>query len=266
MAEPVISRQDHWVLDGISELLGRIEVECPVCTKVSPPAWQWLTFSYDTLELRAGKQKNEHEKVALQWMRCAHEDCEQLLIRVQETKVRGWIDGTGAPLLTADSWYARPRFGDSKRQIAVEVPEPFQTDYLEASALLDVSPRMSAVLSRSILADLLETHLKLTDFGLNERINKFRANEREPRRLRDGAHHFRTIGDFGSHTQKNDQDQIIPVERSDAEWMLEYLDRFLDHYVVVPAKDDAVFDKWNKNIADADRKPIPRIDDDEEAT
>lgn len=268
MAERTVSRQDQkpWVFDGISKLLGRLEVECPVCGKVSPPAWRWLLFTHDEFQLRARQEKHRYEQVALEWMRCAHEDCEQLLVRVQETKVKGWIPGTGAPVQATDSWFARPRFGESKRQVAAEVPEPFRTDYLEAGALLDISSRMSAVLSRSILADVLEKYLQLTDYGLNERINKFRNMQAEPKRLRDGAHHFRTIGDFGSHTQKNDQDQIIPVERDDAEWMLDYLDRFLDHYVVGPERDRAVLGKWDQNIADAGRKPIPPLEGEEGAT
>jgi hypothetical protein len=266
MAEHAVSRQDKWVLDGISKLLGRIDVECPVCGKVSPPSWRWMSFAQDEIELRARQAQQRYNKVAVEWMRCAHEECEQLLVRVHESKVSGWIDGTGAPVQRADVWYARPRFGESKRAIDAEVPEPFRTDYLEASALLELSPRMSAVLARSILADLMEKYLQLTDYGLNDRINKFRSNESEPKRLRDGAHHFRTIGDFGSHTQKNDQDQIIPVDRDDAEWMLDYLDRFLDHYVVGPAKDSAVLGKWDKNIADAGRQPIPPLEGDEGAT
>jgi uncharacterized protein DUF4145 len=266
MAESVASRQDQLVFDG-HNLLGRLDVECPVCGKVSRPEWRWLYFEAydgDTNALPARQATYKYEKVALEWMRCAHEECEQLLIRIQESRPGVWIDGTGAPLMTFDSWIARPRFGESKRQIAAEVKEPLRSDYLEAAALLDISPRMAAVLARSILADLLETCLQLTDFGLNDRINKFRERQAEPKRLRDGAHHFRTIGDFGSHTQKNDQDQIIPVERDDAEWMLDYLDRFLDHYIISPEKDSAVLGKWDKNIADAGRKPIPPIPDDAE--
>jgi hypothetical protein len=237
-------------------------VECPVCGKVSRPEWSWLLYEVydsDSIAMPAREEERKYEVVAVDWMRCAHEDCQQLILRVHESRPRGFIDGTGAPVMTTEVWTARPRFGESKRQIAAEVPEPFRTSYLEAAALLDISPRMSAVLSRSILADLLEKCLDLTDYGLNERINKFRETSGEPQRLRDGAHHFREIGDFGSHTQKNDQDQAIPVDREDAEWMLGYLDRFLDYYVVSPAKDSEVLGKWDKNIADAGRRPIPPL-------
>jgi hypothetical protein len=193
-------------------------------------------------------------------MRCAHEPCEQLLLRVRESRPGG-IGIDGQVTLQFEEWYARPRFGESKKDIAPEVAEPFRTDFLEAAALLDISPRMSAVLARSILADLFETYLGLDDFGLNARINAFRENQSAPTQLRAGAHHFREIGDFGSHTQKNEQDQIIAVDREDAEWMLDYLSRFFDHYIVGPIRDAALLGKWDKNIADAGRKAIPPIPD-----
>jgi hypothetical protein len=243
-------------------------LECPVCGKVSRPEWRWFyadTYDSDSGELRARQEKHKFERVAVDWMRCAHEECEQLIVRVHETRVTGWVDGSGGPVMEEMVWTARPRFGESKREIPAEVPEPFRTDYLEAAALLDLTPRMSAVLSRSILADLMEKYLSLTDFGLNERINKFRSDSKQPQQLRDGAHHFREIGDFGSHTQRNEQDQIIPVGREDAEWMLGYLDRFLDFYVVGPEKDRVVLSKWDKNIADAGRKSIRPLPGDEDA-
>jgi hypothetical protein len=242
-------------------------LECPVCGKVSRPEWQWLyANAYDTgsISLAARQEKHTYERVAFDWMRCAHEECEQLIVRIHETRVSGWADGSGAPVTEVLVWTARPRFGESQRHVATEVPEPFRTDYLEAAALLDISPRMSAVLSRGVLADLMEQYLDLKDFGLNDRINTFREDKQQPSQLREGAHHFREIGDFGSHTQKNDQDQIIPVGREDAEWMLSYLDRFLDYYVVGPEKDRTVLGKWDQNIADAGRKPIPPLAENEE--
>jgi hypothetical protein len=269
MAKPSVSRQDQrCVFDGPT-LLGRFDVECPVCGKVSPPAWKPLSFNTyrdDNDDFRLAAHHNStFDMVSIEWMRCAHEDCEQLIIRIEESRPHAHLAGVmghGPPVSQSETWYARPRFGESTKEVAPEVHEPFRTDYIEAAALLDISPRMSAVLSRSILADLLETYLGLDVFSLNARIDTFRANASEPVRLREGAHHFREIGDFGSHTQKNDQDQIIPVVRSDADWMLQYLDRFFDHYIVGPEKDKTVLGKWDKNIEDAGRKPIPPLTQD----
>ena len=115
---------------------------------------------------------------------------------------------------------------------------------------------MSAVLSRSILADLLEQYGGFTDFNLSKRVDAFRAESSNPTNLRENMHHFREIADFGAHTQKNDQNQIIPVDREGAEWMLDFLDRLFDYYIVAPQKDRLMREQWDKKLADAGRKPI----------
>lgn len=64
----------------------------------------------------------------------------------------------GSKSFTRETWYVLPRFGSSVRLIDPTVPDPYRRDYEEATAILDVSPRMSAVLSRRLLADLLEEY------------------------------------------------------------------------------------------------------------
>jgi len=87
---------------------------------------------------------------------------------------------------------------------------------------------MSAVLSRRVLADLLEKYAKQTQFSLTARIDKFTADTTHPRQLRENLHHFREIADFGAHTQKDDQAAVIDVGREEAEWTLDLLDRLFD--------------------------------------
>lgn len=106
VAESAVSRQDQWVFDG-PNLLGVMDVECPVCGKVSRPEWRWLSFDGDNIARPARQEEHKYEVVGVEWMRCAHEDCEQLLIRVQESRVRGLIGG-GGPSVATESWYARP--------------------------------------------------------------------------------------------------------------------------------------------------------------
>src|SRR5207248_5686118 len=112
------------------------------------------------------------------------------------------------------------------------------------------------VLARSILADLLEAYADLDNFNLSKRITAFREDSTRPSGLREGMHHFREIADFGAHTQRSDQDQILPVGREDAEWMLRFLERAFDYFIVAPAKDRALTERWDQNLQDAGRDPI----------
>jgi Domain of unknown function (DUF4145) len=200
-------------------------------------------------------------EVSFDYMHCANEECKQLVVRVHERSTLPPHVFEKNPEDATRTWLARPRDG-GRRRIDPLVKDPFRTDYLEAAAILDASPRMSAVLSRSLLADLLEEFAGLDDFGLNARIKAFRNDANHPSTLRDGMQHFREIGDFGAHTQKNDQAEIIPVTREDAEWMLGYIDRLFDYFIVAPEKDREILDKWDKNIADAGRKEIEPLTED----
>jgi hypothetical protein len=243
------------VLEGPPSIPGGNDVKCPICGDHSPPAWRAFktepSAAHGYVDALPGA-KSILEDVILDWMRCSNEECEELIVRVHEQR----LTGTVSPLLRTDTWIVRPRFGDTERPIHAIVPEPFRTDYAEAAAILSLSPRMSAVLSRRILADLLESYAELTEFSLTARIDKFAADAAHPRQLRENLHHFREVADFGAHTQKDDQAAVINVGREEAEWTLDLLDRLFDYFIATPAKDQKIREAMDERIKGAGRKPI----------
>lgn len=245
-------------------------MKCPTCGENTPDAWERLrvqcgghpvphTYDLDVPGPDESLGRERHRIpdgwVVIDWMVCANWKCGELVVRMHETRPLSKEANAAGELDTeTHTWTIRPRF--ATRSLPPEVKDPYRRDFLEAVAVLAVSPRLSAVLSRSILADLLEEHRGYDDFGLAARIDKFRSDESHPSALRESIHHFREIADFGAHTQKNDQDQIIPVEHEDAEWMLDFLERLLDYLVVGPDKDRAMRERWDARIEDAGRKAI----------
>jgi len=121
---------------------------------------------------------------------------------------------------------------------------------------------MSVVLSRRILADLLEAFAGQAQFSLAARIEKFVADANHPRQLRDNLQHFREIADFGAHTQKDDQAEVLDVGREEAEWTLDLLDRLFDYFIVTPDRDQKMRDAMDERIKAAGRRPIepPPVD------
>lgn len=268
MASPLSSRHDGpdlGVFDAPPVFAGGIDVQCPVCGEHSPPTWDGFGTSVLGEYLSAlpikGRGKNDlFNVVALEWMRCSNEKCEELIVRIHEQRVTGTLPG-GAPLMNTQTWIARPRFGEAVRSIDPVVPEPFRTDYAEAAAILEASPRMSAVLSRSILADLLKRYAGKTQFGLNARIEAFVKDGGHPTRLTENLQHFREIADFGAHTQEarqeeDDVPEIIPVERPEAEWTLDLVDRLFDYFIVAPNRDEEIKQRMDEKIERAGRKPL----------
>jgi hypothetical protein len=158
-------------------------------------------------------------------------------------------------------WLAHPR--SSGRLVDPLVPDDLRRDYNEAATILDMSPRMSAVVSRRILADLLERYAGLDKFSLAARIDDFSKDNTHPSQLRQNLHYLREIADFGAHTQKDDQAEIIDVDRKEAEWTLDLIDRLFDYFIVAPERDRKMREGFDKKLDDAGRKPLTTAPDDE---
>lgn len=263
----VAQRRHHRAVLGIFDdatcFLGGEDVRCPTCTRESNPDWRGFeTISADTphmpqrvFALAPGGETSA--KVSLFWMRCANEDCKQLIIRIQETHAAGG----GDEIANIVAWLAFPRFGQT-RPINSLVPEPFRTDYLEASAILDISHRMAAVLARRILGDLLKKYAGKNDKRLTGQIDAFLSEPGHPSGLTSNLHHFREVGDFAAHTQQDQTDDtIIDVDRDEAEWTLDLVDSLFDYFIVQPAKHEAIRQRMDAKIARAGRKPLRTADD-----
>lgn len=142
------------------------------------------------------------------------------------------------------------------RQIAVEVPEHLRRDYKEADSILHQSPRMSAVLSRRILSDLLEKYAKRTEFSLKERLDAFVEDTNHPHHLRQNLGYLVEMGNFGAHTQTNDQAEIVDVEQEEADWTLDLVGRLFDYFIISPEKDRKMRETFDEKLKDANRRPI----------
>jgi hypothetical protein len=156
---------------------------CPFCQHDIAAAWQPLVSTTDELgrnqpgvnpqivsQIPARDPKDiATVVVSLHWLRCQNHECRQLV--VQATRIEQYPHDKTRPAIS-DSWIAVPK---RKMPPAVDllVPPAMRKDYLEAFTILDDSPRMSAVLSRRILADLLKKYAGATEYGLADRIDAF---------------------------------------------------------------------------------------------
>ena len=193
-------------------------------------------------------------RLIFQLMQCPSPKCREPLIQIRRmTSERPVKPG---PLIEVreDEWFAVPRF--SARPVDPLIPAPIADDYREAASILDISHRMSAVLSRRILAEVLERYCGLTDQSLAARIDKFVSNDRFPSGLRNNMHYLREMGNFGAHTQTNDAGDVIDVTRDEAEWTLDVIDGLLDHLVINPARDATRRRSFDEKVREANRKPL----------
>lgn len=143
------------------------------------------------------------------------------------------------------------------------VPDRYTRDYAEAAGILQASPRMSAVLARKIVGDLLAEYGGHKERRITQQIDAFNANTSHPRSIRENLHHLREIADFGAHTQKDERDEIVEATRDEAEWTLDVVDRLFDYFIVTPKQDASIRDSFDVKIASVPgRKAITQLPDD----
>lgn len=213
------------------------------------------------------QDQKPHAVVEITWMVCANPKCHDLVIRMHETRPTlmlkevhsgGHVGGFEQQTTTS---LVRPRF--AIRPLDQLVPESYRRDYLEAAAILDLSPRMSAVLSRKIVGDLLAEYAGQRQRRITQQIDAFNADKSYPRSIRENLHHLREIADFGAHTQRDERDEIVEATREEAEWTLDVVDRLIDHFIVTPTRDAAIRDSFDAKIAAVPgRKPITPLPED----
>jgi hypothetical protein len=236
---------------------------CPFCSHAIAAAWQPLGASTDELGRLLGAQRSELTtnvpperkdkgkpvmavpvRVILSWRQ--NTGCNEIVVQV--TRTRG--DGV-------ETWFAVPK-RRALPALSELVTDPLRKDYFEACTLLDDSPRMSSVLSRHILADLLRIYAKLENYGLANRIDAFIADTRHPSRLRENLHYLREIADFSAHTQTDQDDKIIEVTLEEAQWTLKIVADLFDYFIVDPQKDAGLRTEFDKKIEAAGRKRIAK--------
>jgi Domain of unknown function (DUF4145) len=243
------------------------EMKCPRCGDNTKDAWRPLKTDIPSADLgaRGGGEVSlrdltrEHldapkgRAVTFEWMRCEAEGCQELVVRMHEH----WTirRGASAEEFQTKTIIVRPP-ETGRPPLDVRVPPPFSDDYIEAAVLLAPSPRMSAVLSRRILYDLLETYAGIAEYTLNDSIKKFINDPERPGGIKKNLHYVREMGNFGAHTKKDGEDRIIPVTRKDAEWALGLIERLFDYFIITPAQDEELRSSWDRN-REASRESTP---------
>jgi hypothetical protein len=235
-------------------------MKCPTCGENTPDAWTDFQAVKKAqkggytrmLNLPSGTGPRQRT-VSLDWMHCANLTCQQLVIRMHDNFTV--YDGSTPLGNTTEAFLVRPRAA-VPHSFAGDIPEDLLRDYVEAVLILQASPRMSAVLSRRILADLLERYAGLTDFGLKDRIDKFVKDTSHPYSLRENLGHLVEMGNFGAHTQTNDQAEVVDVSAEEAEWTIGLVERLFDYFILTPQRDKKMREQFDKKLEEAKRKPI----------
>ncbi len=127
-----------------------------------------------------------------------------------------------------------------------EVPTLIKDDYREACAILSVSPKASAALSRRVLEAILEQQGYKTGM-LGNKIEAAHTDGKLSDATKDALDTARCFGNFSSHPPANHSaDRVVDVVDGEAEWCLDVVERLIQHYYATPNNDEAMKERANQ--------------------
>lgn len=142
------------------------------------------------------------------------------------------------------------------RTVPTEVPKDIQKDFLEAAAVLSVSEKASAALSRRCLQNLLNER-GYTGRTLSDQIDAVLL--KLPTDLADNVDAIRNIGNFAAHPMKSQSTGIvIDVEPGESGWNLDVLEGLFDHFYVRPAREKEKRERLAKKLRDLGKPPLKK--------
>ena len=135
-------------------------------------------------------------------------------------------------------YYFVPHISNTRQSAPEEVSPSLREDYMEACAVLPISAKASAALSRRILQLVLKEQGYDNDnlaTQIDDVLGEEDARKALPSALHSTVDAIRGFGNFSAHpiTDKTSL-QVIDVEPEEAEWCLSIIEELFDHYYVKP--------------------------------
>ena len=129
---------------------------------------------------------------------------------------------------------------------------------LRHCAVLDVSPKASAALSRRLLQRTLHERFSTNRPNLQQEILEFISTLNPPSHLAQQLDAIRSVGNFAAHPIKDTTTgAITDVEEGEAELLIETLESLFDYSFVQPAKWSATKAAINAKLSAAGKPTIP---------
>jgi hypothetical protein len=246
---------------------------CPFCSQSIQELWQPFCAITDwqgnalpehkhgaTTVTKPGKRIAAHIDIQLRWAVCPK--CRELIVKVCKTVAYASKKASTqhlAKLPTHETdWLALPQ-RKALPSVSNLIPDDMARDYREAYLIVEDSPRMSGVLARRILEDLLEKYAGLSQYGLAARIDAFIKDTDHPIRYRKKLHYLREIGDLAAHTKTDSSGKAIETDEDTAKWALDAISDLFDYLIVAPARDAEKFSDMDEKIKAAGRKPVREL-------
>lgn len=212
-------------------------------------------FSYAKFDLESLSETLCYQFIGIT---CPNPDCNKAVVTLEETPY--WPDPfrNNKPILLTTSTKKHSIIPSGLKERAKTypsyIPAAIITDYKEACAIIELSPKSSATLARRALQGMIRDFWQIKEENLSKAIKAL--EDKVDSDIWDAIDGVRKIGNIGAHMEK-DINTVVEVSPDEAALLIEMIEMFLDEWYV--ARHDRVqrVEKMKK-LADekqAARKP-----------
>jgi len=200
---------------------------CPHCSTA-------VKFEWDiTAPLQVQETNDKREGIEIFYGECPN--CDKLVVGMQN----GNLKFTQASCWEIDN-IASEKFIYPKTnsfQNSSDIPKKYLEDYEEAVKVLSASPKASAALTRRLLQNILREEFNIVEKSLVQEIKLFTSKTDIPSYIADAVDAVRQIGNIAAHPSKDlSTGEIVPVEKGEAEWLIEVIEQLFDFVFIQPKK------------------------------
>lgn len=194
--------------------------QCPYCSMVMPITNEthivkFVSFADNSFLFDGMRKYPENSCVAVEFFKCPN--CGQYTISAY---------GKGDNVSEINSHLRPISFA---RQFPNYIPNAIRNDYEEACAIVNLSPKASATLSRRCLQGMIRDFWNIKESNLAKAIEKLEGNIPATQwKVIDG---IRRIGNIGAHMEK-DINLIVDIEPDEAQKLIKLIEHLLEQWYI----------------------------------
>lgn len=196
--------------------------QCPYCSMIMPISDGTLQKHKTSFESENGlvwvsgsSRKNSVSCLEISFYKCPN--CNQYTIKA--TGIGDKIDDVNIPI--------RPI--SSAKQFPDYIPEGIRQDYEEACAIVSISPKASATLSRRCLQGMIRDYWKIEKKSLYEEISALKNHI--PADLWSSIDALRQLGNIGAHMEK-DTNVIVDIDPNEADSLIKLIELLMKEWYI----------------------------------
>jgi len=197
---------------------------CPYCDSKTTINSENFTSGEKALTI---KNSEGYRLLKTEWIVCPNEECKRItlnaiLYNYKINQLSNWYKDE-----VLKTWRLLP--GSSAKVFPEYIPAVLRNDYEESAAILTLSPKASATLSRRCLQGIIRDFWKVSKSRLIDEINAI-EDKVDPLTWK-SIDAVRKVGNIGAHMEK-DINIIIDVDPQEASLLIELIELLFEEWYI----------------------------------